>query len=71
MIDTKREIGSTGILVSPVALGCWPIAGMSSLNVNDEDSKATIRKALDCGINFLDTAFCYGANGESENRASR
>lgn len=39
---------------------------MTSLNVNDDDSKATIHAALDCGINFLDTAFCYGANGESE-----
>ena len=66
MSNDRREIGSTGIFVSPVALGCWPIAGVSSLDVNDEDSKATIRAAIDKGINFLDTAFCYGANGESE-----
>ena len=66
MTEPKREIGTTGIMVSPVALGCWPIAGMTSLDVNDDDSKATIRAALDSGINFLDTAFCYGANGESE-----
>ncbi len=66
MAESHREIGSTGILVSPVALGCWPIAGMTSLDVNDDDSRATIRAAIDAGINFLDTAFCYGANGESE-----
>ena len=66
MTDTRREIGSTGILVSPVALGCWPIAGMTSLDVNDDDSRATIRAALDSGVNFLDTAFCYGADGKSE-----
>ncbi len=61
-----RPIGKTEIYVSPVALGCWPIAGMTSLDVNDDDSLATIEAALDHGINFLDTAYCYGANGESE-----
>ena len=66
MNETKREIGTTGIFVSPVALGCWPIAGMTSLDVNDDDSRATIRAAIDAGINFLDTAHCYGADGKSE-----
>jgi aryl-alcohol dehydrogenase-like predicted oxidoreductase len=61
-----RPLGSTGILVSPVALGCWPISGMTSLDVNEADSLATIEAALDDGINFLDTAFAYGAEGESE-----
>jgi aryl-alcohol dehydrogenase-like predicted oxidoreductase len=62
----QREIADTGIRVSPVALGCWPISGMTSLDVNDDDSLATIRACLDLGVNFLDTAYCYGANGESE-----
>lgn len=66
MNSNHREIGSTGIFVSPVALGCWPIAGMTSLDVNDDDSRATIRAAIESGVNFLDTAFCYGAEGESE-----
>jgi aryl-alcohol dehydrogenase-like predicted oxidoreductase len=39
---------------------------MTSLDVNDADSLATIRASFDCGINFLDTAYCYGPNGESE-----
>ena len=62
----NREIGSTGIYVSPVALGCWPIAGMTSLDVNDEDSRLTIRAAIESGVNFLDTAHCYGMDGRSE-----
>src|SRR5918999_3317396 len=62
----QRRIGTTDILVTPVALCCWPIAGMTSLNVNDADSLATIRACFDCGINFLDTAYCYGPQGESE-----
>ncbi len=61
-----RPLGRTNILVSPIALGCWPIAGMTSLNVNDNDSLKTVAAAIDNGINFLDTAYCYGAAGESE-----
>ncbi|HVU87749.1 MAG TPA: aldo/keto reductase [Pirellulales bacterium] len=61
-----RRLGKTDIQVSPVALGCWPIAGMTSLGVNDADSRATIAACLDLGVNFLDTAYNYGRSGESE-----
>jgi aryl-alcohol dehydrogenase-like predicted oxidoreductase len=61
-----RLLGPTGIRVSSVALGCWPIAGVSTQGVNDADSVATIRQSVDCGVNFLDTAYCYGPRGESE-----
>jgi aryl-alcohol dehydrogenase-like predicted oxidoreductase len=64
--EVRRPLGATGILVSPVAFGAWPIAGVSSLDVNDADSVATIRAALGAGINFIDTAYCYGKQGESE-----
>lgn len=56
----------TDILVSSVAMGCWPIAGMTSLDVNDADSLRTLRAGFDNGIRFFDTAYCYGADGESE-----
>ena len=39
---------------------------MTSLDVKEADSLATIHAAVDCGINFFDTAFCYGIDGESE-----
>src|SRR3954447_16119554 len=58
-------------MVSPVALGCWPIAGVTTLDVNDADSIATIQKCFDVGINHLDTAHVYGPNGESENLIRR
>lgn len=61
-----QSIADTGIMVSQVGLGCWPIAGMTSLDVNDDDSRKTIRAAIDSGINFLDTAHCYGIDGQSE-----
>ena len=68
---TLRPLGTTGISISPVALGCWPIAGMTSLDVNDRDSLSTLDASLDAGINFLDTAYCYGATGESERLISQ
>ncbi|HVT28945.1 MAG TPA: aldo/keto reductase [Lacipirellulaceae bacterium] len=67
----RRPLGSTGIHVSPVALGCWPIAGVTTLDTNDADSIATIQKCFDVGINHLDTAYVYGPNGESENLIRR
>ena len=53
-------------MVTPVAMGCWPITGMTSVDVNRDDSLATLQAAFDAGINFFDTAYMYGANGESE-----
>jgi aryl-alcohol dehydrogenase-like predicted oxidoreductase len=52
-------------------LGCWPLAGVSSLDVNDTDSLATIHAALDAGINFIDTAFSYGYTGEADQLLAR
>ena len=61
-----RPLANTGMQISEVALGCWPIAGMTTPGVNEADSIATIRACFELGINHLDTAYMYGANGESE-----
>src|SRR5437764_1298704 len=66
-----RPLGNNGLMVAPVALGCWPIAGVTTLDTNDADSIATIQKCFDIGINHLDTAHVYGPNGESENLIRR
>src|SRR5687768_7800945 len=72
MLDPEvRPLSSTDILITPVALGCWPISGMTSLDVNEADSLATIEAALEAGINFLDTAYAYGPSGESERLIAR
>jgi len=67
----SREIGRSGIFVTPLALGCWPIAGITSIDVHEDASLATIAAALDAGINFFDTAYCYGYDGESERMVGR
>lgn len=61
-----RQLGQTSIEVSAIAMGCWPISGMTSMGVTVEDSLATLTTAVDEGVRFFDTAYCYGANGESE-----
>lgn len=61
-----RQLGQTDIRVSAVAMGCWPITGMTTLDAVREESLKTIHAAIDSGINFLDTAYAYGIEGESE-----
>lgn len=66
-----REIGTTGIQITPVAMGCWPITGISSVDVTEEQSLATLKSAFDSGINFYDSAYIYGHDGESEKMIAR
>lgn len=55
----RRALGSQGLVVSEIGLGCM---GMSEFygTPDEEESIATIHRALDLGINFLDTADMYG-----------
>ena len=68
-----RQLGRSGIQVSAVGLGCWAIGGpfwagddaVGWGEVDDDESIGAIHRALDLGVNFLDTADVYGA-GHSE-----
>ncbi len=59
-----RTLGRTGMKVSEIGFGAWAIGGGWG-DQNDNDSIKALHKALDLGINFIDTAAGYG-NGRSE-----
>jgi aryl-alcohol dehydrogenase-like predicted oxidoreductase len=59
-----RELGRTGYKVSDVSFGAWAIGG-SWGTVDDAESIAALHKAIDSGVNFIDTADVYGM-GRSE-----
>jgi aryl-alcohol dehydrogenase-like predicted oxidoreductase len=65
MTMKKVKLGSQGALVSRMGLGCM---GMSEFygERNNAESAATILRALDLGINFLDTADAYGIGDNEE-----
>ena len=60
-----RELGSTGIRVSEIGFGAWAIGGDAWGPVDDAESKAAMERALELGVNFIDTADVYG-DGHSE-----
>ena len=59
-----RELGRTGWRVSEISFGAWAIGG-SWGSVDDKESITALHKALDLGVNFIDTADVYG-DGHSE-----
>src|SRR5664279_2041794 len=63
-----RTLGRTGIKVSPYALGALMFA-TSIGNPDHDDSIRTIHKALDAGINLIDTADSYGDSEEVVGKA--
>ena len=67
----KRQLSNTHIKIAPVALGCWPLAGMTSGDIGDEAAVEIVHAAIDAGINHLDTAHAYGRDGESEVRVGK
>ena len=64
-----RPLGDTGLEVSEVSFGAWAIGGTWG-TVDDETSLKAMHRAIDLGVNFIDTADVYG-DGRSERLIKR
>jgi aryl-alcohol dehydrogenase-like predicted oxidoreductase len=60
-----RPFGSTGWKVSEMGFGAWAIGGDAWGTTDDSEAIAALHRAIDLGVNFIDTADVYG-NGHSE-----
>src|SRR5438105_1013892 len=69
-----RQLGNTDMQITPIGLGCWAIGGGGYQfgwgPQDDQESIATIKRALNLGINWIDTAAVYGL-GHSEEIVGR
>ena len=61
----ERRLGRTGLSVSEIGYGAWGIGGSLWLGAEDQESLAALNRAVDLGVNFIDTALGYG-DGHSE-----
>src|SRR6185437_1105484 len=61
-----RTVGKTGLKVSEIGFGCGNNAVLM-VQAPYQDQLKAVRHALDCGINFFDTAFAYGLGKSEEN----
>ena len=69
----KRRLGNTGYQITPLGLGAWAIGGVWAFGwgtQDDNESIAAIHRAIDLGINWIDTAAVYGL-GHSEEIVAR
>lgn len=60
-----RELGRTGWRVSAIGYGAWAIGGDAWGRTDDAESLRSLHRAIDLGVNFIDTADVYG-DGHSE-----
>ena len=65
-----RTLGKTGLKISAISLGTWQVGGKWGDAFSHTNADAILNKAIDSGINFIDTADVYG-NGESEKAVGR
>jgi aryl-alcohol dehydrogenase-like predicted oxidoreductase len=60
-----RRLGRTGLEVSEVGYGAWGIGKSQWMGAEDDESLRALSRAMDLGLNFIDTALAYG-EGHSE-----
>jgi aryl-alcohol dehydrogenase-like predicted oxidoreductase len=65
-----KILGKTNLLVSEIGFGAWAISGRGYGPTDDKESMSALHRALDLGVNFIDTADIYG-DGHSEELIGR
>ncbi len=60
-----RTLGRTGLTISELGYGAWGIGGTMWIGADDDESLRALRRAIELGVNFIDTAYGYG-DGHSE-----
>lgn len=65
-----RTLGRTGFQVSEIGYGAWGIGGNQWMGSSDEESIRALHRAMELGVNFIDTALAYG-EGHSEKLVGR
>jgi aryl-alcohol dehydrogenase-like predicted oxidoreductase len=66
----QRTLGRTGIEVSEIGYGAWGIGGSGWLGAQDDESLRALHRAIDLGVDLIDTALGYG-DGHSEELVGR
>jgi aryl-alcohol dehydrogenase-like predicted oxidoreductase len=70
MLMEKRRLGTTDMEITPVGFGCWAIGGSNWAygwgSQSDLDAVEAIEKAVELGINWIDTAAVYGLGHAEE-----
>jgi len=61
----RRTLGITGFQVSEIGFGAWGLGGNQWRGHSEEEARAALRRALELGVNFIDTALAYN-EGHSE-----
>src|ERR1022692_3890810 len=65
-----RTLGRTNFEISEIGYGAWGIGGTMWIGASDKESLAALYRAIELGVNFIDTALVYG-NGHSEELVGR
>ncbi len=63
-----RKLGRTGLSVSEIGYGAWGVGGSGWIGASEDESVRALRRAIELGVNFIDTARGYG---ESERIVGR
>jgi aryl-alcohol dehydrogenase-like predicted oxidoreductase len=64
----RRKLGNSDLMITPIGFGAWAVGGSWQFGwgeQSDHDSIAAIHRALELGVNWIDTAAVYGL-GHSE-----